>query len=124
MAGKVKARSEHDEQVALFNWVRMFRKSYPALDWAFAIPNAAKRSKALAAYMKAEGLTAGVFDVFVPWPTGNYHGLFIEMKRKPNKLTKSQTAFGTEMVRRNFKAFVCYTADEAIAVIRDYLGIK
>lgn len=124
MAGKIKARSEHDEQVALFKWIRMFRKSYPTLEWTFAIPNAAKRSKALAGMMIAEGLTAGVFDVFVPYPVGLFNGLFIEMKRKPNKLTSGQTAFGVEMTRRGYLATVCFSADEAIKVIRDYLGIR
>ena len=124
MTAKIKRRSEHEEQVALFKWIRMFAKSYPALDWVFAIPNAAKRSKALAGMMRAEGLTAGVFDLFVPWPVGKYHGLFIEMKRPPNTLTQAQGMFGSEMIRRGYLATVCLTADEAINVIRGYVGIK
>lgn len=121
---RVKARSEHDEQVALFQWQRMMSKSYPALDWMHAIPNAAKRSKGVAAWMRAEGMTAGIFDVFLPWPANGYHGLYVEMKRKPNKLTDKQTAFGHEMARRGFYVVVCYTADDAIKVIREYVGIN
>jgi hypothetical protein len=116
-------RSEHEEQSAFFDWVKMFKKSYPALWWTHSIPNAARRSKQLAAFMRREGLTAGVFDVFVPWPANGYHGLWIEFKRPPNKLTKQQEQFGAEMVRRGFKVAVVYTANAAIELVREYLGI-
>lgn len=89
----------------------------------FAIPNAAKRSKVVAAWMKAEGLTAGVFDVFLPWPANGYHGLFIEMKRHPNKPTSSQVEFGTAMSRRGYQSIICYTSTDAISAIVHYLGL-
>jgi hypothetical protein len=64
--------SEHLEQVRLVSW---FRKTYPSVR-IFAIPNGGGRSMAQGAAFKAEGVSPGVPDLFVPaW------SLWIEMKR-------------------------------------------
>lgn len=67
------APSEHLEQVRLVSW---FRREYPDV-WIFAIPNGGSRSMAQGASLKAEGVQAGVPDLFVPaW------SLWVEMKRQ------------------------------------------
>ena len=64
--------TEHEEQRELVRW---FRQTYPDVR-IFAIPNGGARSKATAGRLKAEGVSSGVPDLFVPaW------GLWIEMKR-------------------------------------------
>ena len=65
--------SEHLQQVRLVAW---FRRTYPGVR-VFAIPNGGGRSMAQGASLKAEGVQAGVPDLFVPaW------NLWIEMKRE------------------------------------------
>jgi hypothetical protein len=65
--------SEHLEQVRLVSW---FRKTYPDTR-ILAIPNGGIRSASQGAVLKAEGVSAGVPDLFVPaWL------LWIEMKRE------------------------------------------
>lgn len=65
--------TEHEEQRDLIRW---FRQSFPGV-LIFAIPNGGKRGKREAAKLKAEGVTAGVPDLFVPaWDC------WIEMKRQ------------------------------------------
>ena len=65
--------SEHLEQVRLVSW---FRKTYPDTR-ILAIPNGGIRSASQGASLKAEGVSAGVPDLFVPeWL------LWIEMKRE------------------------------------------
>ena len=65
--------SEHLEQVRLVSW---FRKTYPGVR-VFAIPNGGGRSASQGAALKAEGVQAGVPDLFVPeWL------LWVEMKRE------------------------------------------
>lgn len=65
--------SEHEEQVLFVQW---FRRQFPST-LIFAIPNGGVRSKVVAAKMKAEGVVAGVPDLYVPeWR------LWIEMKRQ------------------------------------------
>ena len=65
--------SEHLEQVRLVSW---FRRSYPSVR-VFAVPNGGGRSMAQGAALKAEGVTPGVPDLFVPeWL------LWVEMKKE------------------------------------------
>ena len=65
--------SEHLEQVRLVSW---FRRSYPGVR-VFAIPNGGHRGASQGAALKAEGVSAGVPDLFVPeWL------LWVEMKRE------------------------------------------
>ena len=65
--------SEHSEQVGLINW---FRGRFPGV-LIFAIPNGEKRALSVAKRLKAEGVTRGVPDLYIPaW------NLWIEMKRK------------------------------------------
>jgi rhodanese-related sulfurtransferase len=64
--------SEHLEQREFVSW---FRKTYSGVR-IFAIPNGGYRSLAAASRLKAEGVSAGVPDLFIPaWR------VWIEMKR-------------------------------------------
>ena len=65
--------SEHDEQAGFVNW---FRTQFPKV-LIFAIPNGGRRSIGAGKKFKAEGVVAGVPDLFVPeW------NLWVEMKRE------------------------------------------
>lgn len=76
--------SEHDEQRGMVNW---FRSRFPAV-LIFAIPNGEKRAISVAKRLKAEGVVAGIPDLYVPqW------NLWIEMKRqKGGRLSLEQKA--------------------------------
>lgn len=97
-------RTEEQEQIALMNWARMQENVYPELTMLFHIPNGGKRSKAEAARFKAAGVKSGVPDLFLPIPRGKYHGLFIEMKMKPNKTTQNQLHWIFNLKERNSPA--------------------
>lgn len=84
---------EHDQQVDLFKWRDLSLHTYPELTWMFAIPNSARRSPRQGAWMKAEGLRSGVWDIFIPWPVQKYCGCFVEMKYGKNDLTDEQIKF-------------------------------
>ena len=65
--------SEHLQQVRLVSW---FRKTYLGVR-VFAIPNGGHRGASQGASLKAEGVSPGVPDLFVPeWL------LWLEMKRE------------------------------------------
>lgn len=110
-------QNEHYEQSAVIQW---FRLAYPKLIM-FAIPNAAKRSPQLANYMKAEGMLAGVADLFLMKPSKTHHGLFIEMKSKTGKLTDQQKYFLEQAKAQGYAASVCFSFEEAQAAITNYL---
>jgi len=111
--------SEHDEQATLFA-IASYR---PELRWMFAIPNGGYRTKATAGKMAAEGLKAGVWDIYLPRSSKGYHGLFIEMKFGHNKLTELQKEFGEFATQQGYLCKVAYSAEQAIEIIDEYLGL-
>lgn len=113
--------SEHDEQAALFQWAALNEGDYPELELLHAIPNGGKRSKLTAIKLKAEGVKAGVADVFLPVSRGGMHGLYIEMKYGRNRLTQEQARFLSAVTLQGYLTAVCYNWQEAAAVITGYL---
>ena len=123
--------SEHDEQVALFNWAKIMESRHPQLKWMFAIPNqcdSGYRAMRRGQKMKAEGVKPGVHDIFLPVVRYlNYDkipGLWIEMKYNKNKLTKDQEQFKSDMDAEGYQTVTCWTFEEAKQAIIDYLGIE
>ena len=111
--------SEHQEQVMLITWFRMQYKQYKLHLWA--IPNGGSRHIVTAVNLKAEGVLAGVSDLFLMIPKGEYHGMFIEMKAKAGKVSDSQKEFMAAASSINYKTVVCYGFDEAKEAITKYL---
>lgn len=152
-----KTRSEHAEQVGLFMWSNMAinfgllqandpesynlhgyaNRNYmerggpliPQLKWLHAISNhGAGFGRA------AEGVKAGVADVFLPVPMitalGSFsHGLYIELKRqdsagkKAGIVSDKQLEFGTDMRQAGYAHEICYGWEAARDVILHYLGL-
>ena len=114
---KKPSHPESDLQKACVRW---FKLQYPTRI-IFAIPNGGRRSKHEAAIMQGEGVMSGVADLFIPEPKQVSHGLWVEMKIGTGKLQDSQKSFLYEMVKRNYKTAVCYSLDEFMKVVNDYL---
>lgn len=121
--------SEHADQVALFRWADLQRTRYPALRMMFAVPNGGARHKATAGKLKAEGVKAGVPDVFLPVPSHGYHGLVIELKRaktpgKPaGKVSESQKWWLGELAAVGYCTGLAYGWEQARALIEEYLAL-
>lgn len=115
-------QSEHGQQVALFCWAALpaTRFVYTGIDSMFAIPNGGERNAKVAANLKAEGVRAGVADIFLPVPLDGSHGLWIEMKWGKNKPTDEQEEFLRAMHERGYVTALCYSFEEAKQVIIDY----
>jgi len=116
----------------------------PELKWLHHIPNGGSRgdtqkSRAIAGgQLKAEGVKAGVHDLF--WPlvrlanpqdTIPFCGLYIEMKRPSEKTTKTgglsdaQIEFGNFAHSQGYKVAAAYSWEEAAKIIEEYwkLGV-
>jgi len=118
---KAPAPAEHEEQRKIFEWAEWSIGRLPELEMLFAVPNGGRRDKATAARLKAEGVKAGVPDIILPVPRGGYAGLWIELKRRPNEPTEQQQRWLERLRGHGCMAGVCYSAEEAIAAIEDYL---
>lgn len=125
--------SEHSHQTALFAWAALNVGKYPPLRWMFAIPNGGLRDIRTATNLKAEGVKAGVPDVFLPWSMYHdpnawseckYHGLFIEMKVGKNKPTQEQEEYIAYLKEAGYYCVVCYTWNVARDAIVAYLEGK
>jgi len=115
---------EHNEQVALFQWASFNESRIPQLKMLLAIPNGGHRVKAVAAKMKAEGVKASVPDIFLAYPMGKFHGLFIEMKYGQNKPTTKQNEWISRLQEAGYLTVVCYGFEEAEREILEYLEVS
>jgi rhodanese-related sulfurtransferase len=113
-AFKARIPTEHEDQKGFVTW---FRMTYPRVR-IFAIPNGGVRSKAAAGKLKAEGVSAGVPDLFVPaW------GLFIEMKRlKGGVVSEEQKDWLDYLASEGYSVMVCRGIDDAIRSVKAFKG--
>lgn len=118
----MRSNEEHRNQVAFFKWLNF------AHPWmrkvAFAVPNGSERNKIVAAKLKAEGVTSGVVDIVILVPNSQYHGLLIEMKSARGKLTKNQKQFIENVIAHGYATYVCYSLDDAIEAVQEYLKLN
>ena len=114
---------EGEEQARLFSWTRMMARQYPELELLFHIPNGGSRNKAEAGRFKAEGVKAGVPDLFLPVARGEFHGLFIEMKRiDGGRVSAEQKAWMDKLRAQGYEAVVCRGWEGASEALLRYLG--
>jgi hypothetical protein len=124
-------QTEHLEQSALFHWASVMSSKHPALALMFSIPNGGHRHIAVAMKLKAEGVKAGVPDIFLPWPRSGSmwpndkgaHGLFVEMKSTKGKLSPAQIAWMRNLQSAGYQVEVSYEWPHAAGLIWEYLGM-
>lgn len=116
-------RSEDTEQINVVSWAGWNMNRYPELKWLFHVPNGGSRNKQEAVKFKQMGVKAGVSDLCLPYPKGIYCGLFIEMKYGNNRQQDTQKEFLADMATAGHFVATCYSAEEAIKVIEEYLEL-
>lgn len=90
----------------------------------FHIPNEGKRSLREGANLKKAGLKKGVPDLFLPVPRGEYHGLFIEMKRVDGKAREEQQWWINRLIEEGYYAVVCCGWKRAATILVQYMEYK
>ena len=119
-------RKESTEQIILVNRIRQL---YPDV-LIFAIPNGGQRSITEAVRLKAEGVLAGVPDLFLARADASSHGLFIEMKRAKGgidgkrgggKISAKQQSVMEVLKHEGYAVLVAYGCDEAWPYVEQYL---
>lgn len=118
--------TEHDEQSALVDWARLMSWRWPCLRWLHAIPNGASLSGGprTANRLKAEGMTPGICDLFLPFAARGYHGLYIEMKApgRMSAVRDGQRDFMEYVESAGYLAQVHDSFETAKELIEWYLG--
>ena len=114
--------SEAEEQRIFFQWIEYSKGKHPELKYCYHIPNGGSRNRIEAHNLKLEGVKAGVPDICLPVPCGDYHGLYIELKRTKGGVVSDAQKEWIEMLNdRGYLAAVAKGATEAIKVISAYL---
>lgn len=110
---------EHEAQVSLMEWWKLYSRTHKIDErLLFAIPNGGLRHVKTAAALKAEGVRAGVPDLFLALPIQRSHGVFIEMKKEKGGVVRESQIQMLELLRaEGFTAVVCYGFQDAAAFI-------
>jgi hypothetical protein len=121
--------TEHAEQAELFRRLADLAAlggPFAACGEAFACPNGGHRHKAVAGRLKAEGVRRGIPDVLLLVPSGQWHGLALELKRRnapPSAVSPEQRWWHERLHARGFRVVVARGADEAVTAVCEYLGL-
>lgn len=107
------AGTEHAHQCAVMCWCANNFKTHPELKLLFAIPNGGERNPVVASRLKAEGVKAGVPDLFLPVARHGLHGLFIEMKKPKGQVSMFQAAWIRDLGEQKYGTFVAWGWEEA-----------
>lgn len=118
------APSEYAEQCAVIEWAHIMAGRYPELRWLAHIPNGELRDKATAGRLRAAGVNAGIPDLLLPVPRGQWHGMFLELKAAHGRLSPAQEAWLEFLRAQHYLALVCRSAEEAIRTLEHYLQLE
>jgi hypothetical protein len=127
----MKRNDEHYKiQAGIVTWARY---QHNGAEWLYATPNGGLRDKATGGKLKAEGVLAGVLDLFLPVLRFKFcdinPGLYLEIKlpeeqtHKDGGLSPAQVRFINFVESQGYKTKVVYATMEGIEAIREYLGM-
>lgn len=116
--------TEKQEQTALIT-----RAYYHPItkDYLWASANGGSRHPWEGRSLKLQGVKAGIPDLFLAYPSGEFHGLFIELKRlKPKRgiLTAEQIIMLNRLKKVGYAVHVAYGWEDAWKIIKSYLAIS
>lgn len=113
--------SEDQAQRNVFDWARWQKGKYPQLKAMYHAANEGKRSTRAGAELKRQGMKPGVSDICLPYASGKYNNLYVELKVGNNKASDNQLKFIDTINGIGGKAVIAYGSEAAISVITAYL---
>jgi hypothetical protein len=120
---------EWEEQRALVRWIRL----QPLIaDHIVKLNNEGKRTLIQGHLLKLGGLCTGGSDLFLAYPSGIYHGLWLEMKRNKKYMPCEmrtptwigQLRFLDKMRSVGYAGHIVYGWEAGRQIILDYLDHK
>lgn len=115
--------AEHYEQARVVSWAKINETIYPELFLLYAIPNAGKRTPRQGAWLKAEGLKAGVPDICLPVARGKYHSIYIEQKVDDGRLQPQQKTWLKKLADQGNYTCASWSSEETIKILKAYLAL-
>lgn len=121
-----KKYTQHEQKIQeqFFRDLAEIEKFYKDIAFLHHIPNGGLRNKQVAIGLKKSGTKKGVWDLFLPKKTEEHSGMYIEFKYGKGYLTVEQQVFGEFVQENGYATAVCYTAEEGITAVLDYLNNK
>lgn len=110
-------QEEYHIQTSVVLWLRA---NFPNALFTIA-PSGMKLPIGVAVKLKRMGYSPGTPDICIFEPRYQYHGLFVELKTKRGVKSDEQIAWNEELNRRGYLSIFCYSFDEAVQRIGDYL---
>lgn len=142
--------SEHQHQVAYFDWVRLRGRQDKKYRNIFAVPNGAwladdsgtvkakckrcgawvvgfserlaRLRGAVAKALKQEGLEPGVPDVCIAYPSLHFHGAYLECKTRTGQVSEKQKEWIAKLREAGYYCAVCIGFEEMKAATEYYFG--
>jgi hypothetical protein len=114
---------EHRAQATVCSWWDVAHKGF-GIPWCllYATPNGSQRDPIVGAILKREGVKRGTADLTLLVQRNGKGALFVEMKAKDGVVSPDQRAFLKAVIEQGYVGRVCYSAEEAIKLIGEYLG--
>lgn len=117
--------SEHQLQATIIQQCNLRALANPLWGLIFAIPNGGDRDVRVAVKLQAEGVKAGIPDLFVPVARHGWHGLFMELKAKGNKPKTHQEQWLQLLANQGYCCCVITDdLDEAMRILHWYIEGK
>ena len=114
------------ELMEFFEWLSI---KYPATNYVtFATPRIDHHGRVVSDLLKKTGLKAGMPDIMIAKASGEYHGLFLHMKRPAvagmpeGRLTNIEHERSEALKEQGYEVLVAYGAQEAIMILEEYFA--
>jgi len=125
LKAKPRSASEHEEQSKLILIVRNYlAPKYPCLKWLHSVPNGLALHPAIASTMLKEGQKNGIPDLCLPFKSGSYSQLYIEMKSATGVLSSHQIDFKAYAQTQGYKMVICRSAIAALESLFFYCALS
>jgi len=115
--------TEYSEQCLIFQWSKLSEKRYPMLKLLHSSIMGTPMSRNQRFNLAKSGAKSGLPDIFLPYPSSGYFGLYIELKIKGGQVRPNQKVWLENLSRAGYFTKVCYGSKEAIEVIEAYVRI-
>jgi len=118
---KKRLYKEHNHQVAIFQWAKLYEKKYPPLVLLNGSLTGVNLDPKVAARAKAAGVKAGFPDINLPVAQGGYLGLYIELKTDKGRASPDQKRVMGMLGAMGHLVVMAKGSEKPIQLIENYL---